>query len=488
MPFHTMARFAVRKMRSFKNVLSQTKHYVQNTWRATCESITGAKAKVHKAIGLDLTENYVRILILQAPKKEALNANKSSTPPISVRHYAEAYFNKSPEGSDNVIEPKAHIDAAYISNVIQKICADFRLKRSQKIPVALAIPDDYIATQTLNIPKQAAPELIEMQAAITAKALFTDIDEAKTIHYDFKLNENQGGPSHQTMKLWAASDAWIDQLLAISKQAQLEATFLESENHAFARAQQWLSQYDEPHFLAQLIEKHSRVFDSKNSPDVPQQEDFQIALGLALKGLEKVGGLAPLEAPLKANDYQICTEFSYSINLLPWREKQKQTFRQRYWRHTLYAAGISIASLIALNSYDRLQIAQQEHKKQSLTIATQKLSPELGLFEQYTQANNALQKLAAVMIPMQKQNHSILSLLDELGQVHPPGLSLSTLKQENKILFLRGEAESSLKISEYLWILQQSPLLAQATLAETKPPTAPVEAPTQFSIRVTLPE
>ena len=158
------------------------------------------------------------------------------------------------------------------------------------------------------------------------------------------------------------------------------------------------------------------------------------------------------------------------INLLPWRAEQRKK-RQREFAFAAIgavAAGGLVTLLLSLIVSGRID--QQHEKNQLLKDEIAKLDKQiteiLGL-------ENQKQRLIARMEIIQKLQRSrpeVVHLFDQLVRTLPDGVYLTSVKQAEKRLELKGMAQSSTRVSAFMRNIDDSEWLKNPELqvVETK--------------------
>jgi type IV pilus assembly protein PilN len=158
------------------------------------------------------------------------------------------------------------------------------------------------------------------------------------------------------------------------------------------------------------------------------------------------------------------------INLLPWRAEERKK-RQREFAFAAIGAVVAagaVALLLSLVMSSRID--QQNEKNQLLKDEIAKLDKQiteiLGL-------ENQKQRLIARMDIIQKLQRSrpeVVHLFDQLVRTLPDGVYLTSVKQSEKRLELKGMAQSSTRVSAFMRNIDDSEWLDKPELevVETK--------------------
>ena len=136
-----------------------------------------------------------------------------------------------------------------------------------------------------------------------------------------------------------------------------------------------------------------------------------------------------------------------AINLLPWREAERQK-RQRDFG---VALGGSVVAGIAVIMLTMLAFSQMISTQQS---RNDRLTDEITVLEKSIQEIDALERqkerlLARMEIieQLQKSRPEIVHLFDEIARQMPDGVYLTGMKQTGAKVEVRGVAQSSTRVS-----------------------------------------
>jgi type IV pilus assembly protein PilN len=152
------------------------------------------------------------------------------------------------------------------------------------------------------------------------------------------------------------------------------------------------------------------------------------------------------------------------INLLPWRAEERKKRQREFAFASIGAlvAGGAVTLLLSLIMSGRIE--QQNEKNQVLKDEIAKLDKQiteiLGL-------ENQKQRLIARMEIIQKLQRSrpeVVHLFDQLVKTLPDGVYLTSVKQADKRLELKGLAQSSTRVSAFMRNIDDSEWLDKPEL------------------------
>lgn len=156
------------------------------------------------------------------------------------------------------------------------------------------------------------------------------------------------------------------------------------------------------------------------------------------------------------------------INLLPHREAKRKGRRQQFY--VLLGLVSVLAGLIWFLGYSIVnrQIAVQNEKNEFLKREIASLDKEIDEIKKIQEQTNALLARKRVIEALQANRTETVHLFNELAKQVPEGIYLRTLSQTGPKISLSGYAQSNARITTLMNNLDESPLLEQSTLIETK--------------------
>ncbi|MCG7562188.1 MULTISPECIES: PilN domain-containing protein [Pseudoalteromonas] len=152
------------------------------------------------------------------------------------------------------------------------------------------------------------------------------------------------------------------------------------------------------------------------------------------------------------------------INLLPWREQQRQASQQKF----LTILGIIVAASLALMYgigafYDTLKEGQ-EIKNLYLSSEIKKLDKRIGEIRGLNQQKENLQRRIRLIEELQSNRNLGTQIIDEVTRVVPAGVYLTSLERQKNMIKVIGRSESNNRLSQMLRAVESSYLLRDPLL------------------------
>jgi len=156
------------------------------------------------------------------------------------------------------------------------------------------------------------------------------------------------------------------------------------------------------------------------------------------------------------------------INLLPWREEQRQEQTRQFATVTGFSLLLTGALIFAVHVAVNSQIDHQKFRNQMLKDEITTLDNAL---KQITELEDTKEELLArmdVIQSLQQQRPQIVHLFDDFVRTVPEGIFLSSITQDADQLTIKGVAESNGRVSAYMRNIDASNWMATPKLKVIK--------------------
>jgi len=176
------------------------------------------------------------------------------------------------------------------------------------------------------------------------------------------------------------------------------------------------------------------------------------------------------------------------INLLPWREEQRQE-RQRHFMSMLLMTAILGVVLVFLTGVVYEQKSKHQQVRNELVKKEiRQLETRIKRIDQLERTRARLISRKQVIERLQASRSMTVELLDNLAMSIPVGVTLDTIRQQGPTLSLGGSSQSNARVSAYLKELELNDLFLNPQLGFVRSAPKPGTAtePYEFSIKVNL--
>jgi type IV pilus assembly protein PilN len=158
------------------------------------------------------------------------------------------------------------------------------------------------------------------------------------------------------------------------------------------------------------------------------------------------------------------------INLLPWREAERKRKRQEFGVGVAGALALAVLVFLAVNwqmkSAIEAQMARNQYLKDEISQLDKQIAEILDLEEQ----KKRLQARITVIEQLELSRPEIVHVFDQLVRTTPEGIYLTSVKQTDRRIELKGVAQSSTRVASYMRNIDSSEWLKDPALQilETK--------------------
>ena len=158
------------------------------------------------------------------------------------------------------------------------------------------------------------------------------------------------------------------------------------------------------------------------------------------------------------------------INLIPWREAERKAKRQEFAVGALAAVIFAGVIAFAVNWQMQSAIDHQSERNQYLKGEITKLDKQIAEILDLEQQKQRLSARIQVIEQLERSRAEVVHLFDQLVRTLPDGIYLTSIKQTDRRIQVKGLAQSSTRVSNYMRNIDSSEWLSDPSLdiLETK--------------------
>jgi type IV pilus assembly protein PilN len=177
------------------------------------------------------------------------------------------------------------------------------------------------------------------------------------------------------------------------------------------------------------------------------------------------------------------------INLLPWRDERRQELKKEFFAMIGFVLIFAVAMVFLGDRVVNGQIDQQNARNRYLSEHISILDKQLAEIRDIQKRRNQLLDRMRVIQELQGNRPIIVRILDQLVRTVPDGVFYTNLTTKNKVISIRGIAESNNRVSSLMRRLDASDWLADPNLDAVRSAPQYGEQATSFnlSVKVQLP-
>ena len=153
-----------------------------------------------------------------------------------------------------------------------------------------------------------------------------------------------------------------------------------------------------------------------------------------------------------------------TINLLPWREEQRQEQKKQFAMMALLTCVLAAAIVGLLHIQMQGKIDYQLSRNSFLEAEIAKVDKEIAEIQELQKVRRSLVERMEVIQDLQGSRPEIVHLFTEIVSTVPNGVYLESLSQTGNSLLINGQAESNARVSTYMRNLAASDWLKEPNL------------------------
>lgn len=174
------------------------------------------------------------------------------------------------------------------------------------------------------------------------------------------------------------------------------------------------------------------------------------------------------------------------INLLPWREKQRQYQKQQY-----LAGLVAVAAIVGLifwfigQAIDQ-QISNQNSRNQYLEREIFALDKQIGDIKKVKENKSAIEQRMTLIKQLQASRNVSPIAFDELAKLAPSGVVFNTMTRTGNSIKIEGTSDSNNRLSDFMRALDNSDIFVAAELSTIKSDNNTSRAVSSFTLTFSL--
>ncbi|GEK72736.1 MULTISPECIES: PilN domain-containing protein [Halomonas] len=156
------------------------------------------------------------------------------------------------------------------------------------------------------------------------------------------------------------------------------------------------------------------------------------------------------------------------INLLPWREAQRQRRSKRFHLALALAALIGLGGGYAVTWYHEQQLMAQQQRHALIRQRTAELDHDIRTVSEYESRLETLDRRIEVLQELQAERPQTVHVFNALAASLEEGVYYVDLQRQGDRLHLTGLAPDNRRVSDQLRALEASPVLDVPVLSEVE--------------------
>jgi type IV pilus assembly protein PilN len=170
------------------------------------------------------------------------------------------------------------------------------------------------------------------------------------------------------------------------------------------------------------------------------------------------------------------------VNLLPWREQQRQHQKQQYLMGLVAVAAIVGLIFWFIGQAIDQQINHQNSRNQFLEREIGLLDAQIADIKNIKESKNAIEQRMALIEQLQASRNVAAIIFDELAKIVPVGVTFQSMKRIGNKLEIEGISDSNNRLSDFMRSLDNSDVFVEAELSSIKADTNASRAISTFTL------
>jgi len=170
------------------------------------------------------------------------------------------------------------------------------------------------------------------------------------------------------------------------------------------------------------------------------------------------------------------------VNLLPWREQQRQHQKQQYLMGLVAVAAIVGLIFWFIGQAIDQQINHQNSRNQFLEREIGLLDAQIADIKNIKESKNAIEQRMALIEQLQASRNVAAIIFDELAKIVPVGVTFQSMKRIGNKLQIEGISDSNNRLSDFMRSLDNSDVFVGAELSSIKADTNASRAISTFTL------
>ena len=172
------------------------------------------------------------------------------------------------------------------------------------------------------------------------------------------------------------------------------------------------------------------------------------------------------------------------VNLLPWREKQRQHQKQQY-----VAGLLAVAAIVGLIFWFIGQAIDQQISNQNSRNKHERnpvLDAQIAEIKKVKDSKNAIEQRMALIEQLQASRNVAPIVFDELAKLVPPGVAFESMSRSNNRIEIEGTSDSNNRLSDFMRALDNSKVFVAAELSTIKSDSSAARAISNFTLTFSI--
>lgn len=170
------------------------------------------------------------------------------------------------------------------------------------------------------------------------------------------------------------------------------------------------------------------------------------------------------------------------INLLPWREKQREKHKQLYVALLGLLSAATVGLVMAGGSFLDSMIAAQKARNQFLEKENAILDVRIGQIATVKEQKKNIEMKISLIQQLQQHRNVSPKVLNELANIVPPGVTFRKFTRKENQIEIIGISDSNNRLADFMRRLESSDTFIDGELSSIVADTSTTEGVSDFKL------
>lgn len=170
------------------------------------------------------------------------------------------------------------------------------------------------------------------------------------------------------------------------------------------------------------------------------------------------------------------------INLLPWREKQREKHKQLYVALLGLLSAATVGLVMAGGSFLDSMIAAQKARNQFLEKENAILDVRIGKIATVKEQKKNIEMKISLIQQLQQHRNVSPKVLNELANIVPPGVTFRKFTRKENQIEIIGISDSNNRLADFMRRLESSETFIDGELSSIVADTSTTEGVSDFKL------
>lgn len=174
------------------------------------------------------------------------------------------------------------------------------------------------------------------------------------------------------------------------------------------------------------------------------------------------------------------------INLLPWREKQREKHKQIYLAVLALLSVATVAAVLGVGSFLDGMIANQQQRNQYLEKEIAILDVRIGKIAAVKEQKKSIEMRISLIQQLQQHRNVSPQVLNELASIVPPGVTFRKFSRKENQIEIIGISDSNNRLADFMRRLESSSTFINSELSSVVADTTTTEGFSDFKLTFSI--